>query len=51
VRDFDQLIDTIGLDRFALLGISQGGGVAVSYAARHPERVSKLVLYGAFSRG
>ena len=51
VRDFEQLIDTIQLDRFALLGISQGGAVAVSYAARHPERVSKLILYGAFSRG
>jgi len=51
VRDFEQLIDTIELDRFALLGISQGGAVAVSYAARHPERVSKLILYGAFSRG
>jgi len=51
VRDFEQLIDTIHLDRFALLGISQGGAVAVSYAARHPERVSKLILYGSFSRG
>jgi len=51
VRDFEQLIDTIQLERFALLGISQGGAVAVSYAARHPERVSKLILYGAFSRG
>ena len=51
VRDFEQLIDTIQLDKFALLGISQGGAVAVSYAARHSERVSKLILYGAFSRG
>lgn len=51
VRDFEQLIDTLELDRFALLGISQGGAVAVSYAARFPERVSKLVLYGAYSRG
>jgi pimeloyl-ACP methyl ester carboxylesterase/DNA-binding winged helix-turn-helix (wHTH) protein len=51
VRDFDQLIDTLGLKRFSLLGISQGGAVAVSYAARHPERVSRIILYGAFSRG
>jgi pimeloyl-ACP methyl ester carboxylesterase/DNA-binding winged helix-turn-helix (wHTH) protein len=51
VRDFEQLIDTIQLERFALLGISQGGAVAVSYAARHPERVSKLVLCGSFARG
>lgn len=51
VRDFDQLIETLGLKRFALLGISQGGAVAVSYAARHPERVSRIILYGAYSRG
>ena len=51
VRDFEQLIDTISIENFALLGISQGGAVAVSYAARHPERVSKLILYGAFARG
>jgi len=50
VRDFEQLIETIQLDRFAA-GNLTGGAVAVSYAARHPDRVSKLVLYGAFSRG
>lgn len=36
---------------FALLGISQGGAAAVAYAARHPERVSHLILYGAYVRG
>jgi pimeloyl-ACP methyl ester carboxylesterase/DNA-binding CsgD family transcriptional regulator len=36
---------------FALLGISQGAATCVSYAARHPERVSHLVLYGAYARG
>jgi pimeloyl-ACP methyl ester carboxylesterase/DNA-binding winged helix-turn-helix (wHTH) protein len=51
VRDFEQLIETIQLDRFALLGISQGGAVAVSYAACHPERVSRMILIGSFSRG
>ena len=51
VRDFEQLIETIQLDKFALFGISQGGAVAISYAARHPERVSKLVLCGSFARG
>jgi DNA-binding winged helix-turn-helix (wHTH) protein/pimeloyl-ACP methyl ester carboxylesterase len=50
-RDFEELIDTINVDKFALLGISQGGAVAISYAARHPERVSKLIVYGAFARG
>ncbi len=51
VRDFEKLIDTIKLNKFALLGISQGAAVAVAYATRHPERVSKLVLYGSFARG
>ncbi len=51
VRDFETLVDTVGLERFPVLGISQGGAVAVRYAARHPERVSHLILYGAFARG
>lgn len=36
---------------FALLGISQGAATCVAYAVRHPERVSKLVLYGGYARG
>ena len=36
---------------FALLGISQGGPLSLAYAARHPERVSRLLLYGASARG
>jgi pimeloyl-ACP methyl ester carboxylesterase/DNA-binding CsgD family transcriptional regulator len=36
---------------FALLGISQGTATCVGYAVRHPERVSKLVLYGGYARG
>ena len=36
---------------FALLGISQGAATCVAYAVRHPERVSHLVLYGAYARG
>ncbi|HEX6879602.1 MAG TPA: alpha/beta fold hydrolase [Terriglobales bacterium] len=51
VRDFETLVDTVGVERFPVLGISQGGAVAVRYAARHPERVSHLILYGAFARG
>ena len=45
------MVDDLGLERFPLLGVSQGGAVAVAYAARHPERVSKLVLFGAYVRG
>jgi DNA-binding CsgD family transcriptional regulator/alpha-beta hydrolase superfamily lysophospholipase len=51
VRDLEAVVDAAGLETFPLLGISQGGAVATAYAARHPERVSKLMLYGAFGRG
>jgi len=51
VRDQEAVVDALGLDRFALLGISQGGAVAMAYAARHPERVSHLVLCGAYTCG
>jgi pimeloyl-ACP methyl ester carboxylesterase/DNA-binding winged helix-turn-helix (wHTH) protein len=51
VDDLEAVVDELGLDRFPLLGLSQGGAVAIAYAARHPERVSHLVLLGAFGRG
>jgi pimeloyl-ACP methyl ester carboxylesterase/DNA-binding CsgD family transcriptional regulator len=51
VRDLETVVDAAGLERFPLLGISQGGACAIAYAVRHPERVSHLILYGAFSRG
>ncbi len=51
VEDLETVVDAAGVERFALLGVSQGGAVAVSYAVRHPERVSHLVLVGAYSRG
>jgi pimeloyl-ACP methyl ester carboxylesterase/DNA-binding winged helix-turn-helix (wHTH) protein len=51
VRDLETVVDAAGLDRFSLLGISRGGAIAIAYAVKHPERVSKLVLYGAFPAG
>jgi len=51
VRDLETVVDTLGLERFPLLALSQGCAVAVAYAARHPERVSKLVLYGGYTQG
>jgi pimeloyl-ACP methyl ester carboxylesterase/DNA-binding CsgD family transcriptional regulator len=51
VRDLEAVVDAAGLDRFPLLGMSQGGPIAIAYAVRHPERVSRLVLYGAYGRG
>lgn len=51
VGDLEAVVDGLGLERFALLGMSQGGAVAIAYAVRHPERVSRLVLVGAYARG
>ena len=51
VRDLETVVDAAGLQRFALLGISQGCAVSIAYAVRHPERVSHLVLYGGYARG
>jgi pimeloyl-ACP methyl ester carboxylesterase/DNA-binding CsgD family transcriptional regulator len=51
VSDLETVVELLGLKRFALLGMSQGGAVAIAYAVRHPERVSRLVLHGAYAQG
>lgn len=51
VSDLESVVEALGLEKFPLLGVSQGGAVAVAYAARHPERVTKLVLCSAYARG
>jgi pimeloyl-ACP methyl ester carboxylesterase/DNA-binding CsgD family transcriptional regulator len=51
VADLEAVVDAAELDTFALLGNSQGGAASIAYAARHPQRVSHLVLCGAFARG
>ena len=51
VADLEAVVEELGLDRFPLLGISQGGPVAIEYAVRHPEKVTHLVLYGTYARG
>jgi pimeloyl-ACP methyl ester carboxylesterase len=51
VHDLETVVDSVGLDRFALLGMSQGGATAIEYTVRYPDKVSHLILYGAFSRG
>jgi pimeloyl-ACP methyl ester carboxylesterase/DNA-binding winged helix-turn-helix (wHTH) protein len=51
VRDLATVVDAAGLERFALLGVSRGGPIAITYAAMYPERVSHLVLYGSFLQG
>jgi class 3 adenylate cyclase/pimeloyl-ACP methyl ester carboxylesterase len=51
VHDLETVVDSVGLNRFILLGISQGGATAIAYTVDHPEKVSHLILYGAFARG
>ncbi len=51
VRDLKAVVDAEGLERFPLLGISQGAAIAIAFAIRFPERVSRLILYGGFARG
>jgi class 3 adenylate cyclase/pimeloyl-ACP methyl ester carboxylesterase len=51
IDDIAVVADAAGLDRFPLLGISQGCAYSIAYAIRYPERVSKLVLYGGFAKG
>ena len=51
VADLEAVVDAAGLRRFPLVGLCQGGLVAIAYAARHPDRVSRLVLYSAYVHG
>ncbi len=51
VRDLEAVADTITIDRFSLLGLSQGVATAIAYAVKYPERVSSLILYGGYATG
>jgi pimeloyl-ACP methyl ester carboxylesterase len=51
VGDLETVVDAAGLERFALFGISLGCAVSIAYAARHPERVTHLILHGGYSVG
>ena len=51
VDDMAAVVDAVGLERFPLIGISQGCSYSIAYAIRHPERVSRLILYGGFAKG
>jgi DNA-binding winged helix-turn-helix (wHTH) protein/pimeloyl-ACP methyl ester carboxylesterase len=50
-RDLEAVVDALHLDRYALLAISAGTATAIAHAARHPERVLKMVLHGGFALG
>jgi pimeloyl-ACP methyl ester carboxylesterase/DNA-binding CsgD family transcriptional regulator len=51
VSDLECVVDASGVDRFALLAMSQGGAVAIEYAVRHPERVTHLIIHGGYAQG
>jgi DNA-binding SARP family transcriptional activator/pimeloyl-ACP methyl ester carboxylesterase len=51
VSDLEAVVDACALERFDLFAISQGCAIAVEYAVRHPERVSRLILFGGYARG
>ena len=51
ISDLEAVVDAVGLQRFPLIGLCQGGVVAVAFAARHPERVTRLILYDSYLSG
>jgi pimeloyl-ACP methyl ester carboxylesterase len=51
LKDLEAVIDSLEVEHFSLLGMSAGAATAVAYAARHPQRVSKLVLFGGYALG
>ncbi|HEY5625494.1 MAG TPA: alpha/beta fold hydrolase, partial [Dehalococcoidia bacterium] len=51
VTDLETVVAAVGLEKFALGGLSEGGPVAIAYAARHPEQVEKLVIVGSYADG
>ena len=51
ITDLETVVEAVGLERFPLLGVSQGCAYSIAYAVRYPERVSRLVLYGGFLVG
>jgi len=51
ILDLETVVDAIGLEKFAILGISQGVPIAIAYTIRHPDKVSHLILCGGYARG
>jgi class 3 adenylate cyclase/pimeloyl-ACP methyl ester carboxylesterase len=51
IEDMEAVVEAAGLNKFALFGISQGAGFSLRYAAKHPEQVSCIILFGGFARG
>lgn len=51
LQDLEAVANALGWRRFPLLGVCQGGPVAAAYAARHPERVSRLIVFNGYAHG
>ena len=51
IQDFECVVEAASFRRFSLLATCQGGPIAIEYAARHPERVNRLILYATYARG
>lgn len=51
VHDLEAVVDAARLERFPLFAMSQAGAVAIAYTVRHPDKVSRLILHGAYVRG
>ena len=51
LSDLECVVEAAGLDRFTLLGLSQGCAISIAYAVRHPEKVSGMILYGGYVKG
>ena len=48
LEDLETVIEASGVEKFALMGLSEGGTTAIAYAAKHPERVSHLIVWGSY---
>ncbi len=51
IRDFEAVVEHYGLDRFAIWGSIGGSPASIAFTARHPERVTHLMLWGAYADG
>jgi pimeloyl-ACP methyl ester carboxylesterase len=50
-HDLESVVDALGLNSYALLGISQGASISIAHAVRYPERVSRMILHGGYALG
>ncbi len=48
LEDLEAVVEASGVEKFALLGMSEGGTTAIRYAAKHPDRVSHLIIWGSY---